>query len=124
MIETAIRNKLLESSEISALVSNRIYLSVLPQNATFPAISFFRVSNYRPHNLNTASPRFQFDCWATSYSVAMELADEVRKALHGQQGIFTNTQVIQGVYLSEEALYEPDTKLHHIALDMKIIYRD
>ena len=124
MIETTLRNILIADNKIKSLVSGRVYLGALPQNPVLPAISFFRVSNYRPHNLNTASPRFQFDCWVTSYSVAVELGDEIRKALHGKQGIFTGIQVVQGTYLSDDILYEPDTKIFHLALDAKIIYRD
>jgi hypothetical protein len=38
--------------------------------------------------------------------------------------IFTGIQVVQGTYLSDDILYEPDTKIFHLALDAKIIYRD
>jgi hypothetical protein len=124
MIELVIKNKMLARSQIVTLITDRIYYSVLPQNPTFPAISFFRVSNPRHHHIDVAYPRFQFDYWALTYSQAVELANEGRLALQREKGIFTGINVIQGVYLGEESLYEQDTKLYRISQDMKIIYRD
>jgi len=123
MIELAIKNILLARNAIIALVSNRIYYSILPQKPIYPAISFFRVSNFRQHNIDISSLRFQFDCWALTYAQAVQLANEIRLALQREKGIFSGFSIIQGVYLNEQYFYESDTKLHHIAVDMKIIYR-
>lgn len=122
MIELSIKNKLLARSEIVALVSTRIYYSILPQNPVLPAISFFKVSNYRPHDLDIALPRFQFDSWSTTYAQATQIANEIRLALQREKGTWTGMSIIQGIYLNEEMFYENDTKIYHIASDFNIIY--
>jgi hypothetical protein len=38
----------------------------------------------------TAYPRFQFDAWATSYSSAKAITDQVRAALNGFHGTITS----------------------------------
>jgi hypothetical protein len=122
-IEQAVQNKLLATSALTALVSTRIYYAVKPQTPTYPCISFFKVSNFRHHDIDVASPRFQFDVWSLSYIQAVQVANEIRLALQRERAVMSTIEVIQGVYLNEIDLYEPDTKLHHIALDMKILYR-
>lgn len=124
MIQTAIRNRLIARDEIKALVTNRIYYVHLPQNPTYPCISFFRVSNPRRHNLNVSNPRFQFDVWSTKYSEAVDLANQIRLALQREKGVWNGIPIIQGVYLNEQEFYENDTKLFHIASDYRIIYKE
>ncbi len=123
MIEIAISNKLLARSAIVALVVNRIYYLKLPQNPTYPAISFFKVSDVRKHDIDIASPRIQFDTWATSYLDAVRLSNEIRHALQREKGTFSGIKVIQGVYLNSEDMYEDDTKIYRVTSDYNIIYR-
>lgn len=122
-IEQAILNKLLARTQITALVSTRIYYAIKPQTPTYPCISFFRVSNIREHDIDVGKVYFQFDCWSLTYIQAVQVANEIRIALQREKSILDTIPIIQGVYLNEIDLYEPDTKLHHIALDMNIIYK-
>lgn len=119
-IEQAIKEFLL--TKIST-VGNRIYYSNLPQNPTYPAISFFRISNIRQHDIDSGSVYYQFDVWTLTYIQGVELAEQIRFALQREKSVINNIPVIQGVYLNEDDGYEPDTKLYHIAMDFKIIYR-
>lgn len=123
MIEEAVRKKLLASQDLRNLVGDRIYVLKLPQNPTYPAVTFFKASNPRHHDLDIAYPRFQFDVWAASYEAAKNVADEIRKALQREKGDWSGIKVIQGVYLNEIDLYEDDTKIYHIVSDYKIIYK-
>ena len=122
-IEQAIKNFLLTKIGITDLVGNRIYYSTLPQSPTYPAISFFRVSNIRQHDLDVGSIYYQFDVWTLTYIQGVELANEIRLALQREKGTMSGVPIIQGVYQNEDDGYEPDTKLYHIACDYKIIYR-
>lgn len=125
MIETAIRNKLLDRSEIQSLVSRRIYYKDLPQNPTYPAITFFLVSGTRHHDIDVGYPRYQFDSWAETYAQAVELARQIRLALQREKGTWGSYEVIQGVFLNEADVEEPDdSSLYHRASDFKIIYRE
>jgi hypothetical protein len=122
-LEQAIKTYLLTKTALTNLVSTRIYYSTLPQTPTYPAISFFKVSNIRQHDLDVGSGYYQFDVWTLTYIQGVEIANEIRLALQREKRNISGIEMIQGVYLNEIDLYEPDTKLHHIALDMKILYR-
>jgi len=122
-VEQAVKTFLLGKVSITNIVSTRIYYSVLPQTPTYPAISFFRVSNIRQHDIDIGSAYYQFDIWSLMYIQSVELANEIRKALQREKSIMSGIPIIQGVYQNEMDLYEPATKLFHIALDIKIIYR-
>lgn len=122
-IEQAIKEHLLTKTSITDLVGQRINYGMLPQGATYPYITFFRITNRVAHDIDSGSIYFQFDSWAQTYIGAVELASEIRLALQREKGILSGLPVIQGVYQNEGYSYESDTKLHHIATDMKIIYR-
>lgn len=66
-IFTHVRAYLLEPSELRTALGTRIYPVKLPQNPTFPALTFSRVSGVRHPSLkgraSLASPRYQFDIW-------------------------------------------------------------
>lgn len=124
-IEQAIKTFLATKTGITNLVSTRIYLEGhLPQSPTYPSLSFFKVSGFRHHDIDVASPRFQFDCWALTKTQSIQLADEVISALQRERNVLSGIEVIQGVYLNEFDLDEPDTKIYHRAVDFKIIYRE
>lgn len=122
-IEIAIKTYLSTKIGITNLVSTRIYYSTLPQTPTYPAISFFRISNIRQHDLDIGSVYYQFDCWSLTYIQSVELSNEIRLALQREKRVISGIPIIQGVFLNETDMYENDTKIFHVALDVKIIYR-
>ncbi len=124
MIQETLRKKLIRHEDLYNLVKERIYILKLPQNPTYPAITYFKVSSPRHHDLAVSYPRFQFDSWASSYSVARSVANEIRKAIQREKGIWDGIKVIQVVYLNESELYENDTKIYHIVTDFQILYRE
>jgi hypothetical protein len=84
MIEEDIYTALSGFAGLSALVSTRIYPKRAPQGATFPHVVYQRVSGARITNLDTESiqnPRYQFDCWSTSYDEAKAVAVQLEAAL-------------------------------------------
>jgi len=122
-IEQAIKTFLLTKTAITNIVSQRIYYSTLPQTPVYPAISFFRISNIRQHDLDVGSVYYQFDIWSLKYIQSVELSNEIRLALQREKSVMSGIPIIQGVFLNEQDFYENDTKLFHVALDFKIIYR-
>lgn len=69
-----------------ALISTRLYPQSIPQEPTLPAISYFRVDTpaIYVHNQATAiaeTPRFQYDCWATSHANMIAVADALKAEL-------------------------------------------
>lgn len=124
MFETDLRDYLVSYDDLNALVGSRIYPGVLPENPTYPAISYSLVSESRHHNIDVAYPRYQFSCFSPNYISAKNVATQVRKALQRYRGTMGSTQVIQGVFENEIELYDPTDKLYHVAVDMKLIFRE
>jgi hypothetical protein len=123
MIEESLRAKILADTDVTDDIGQRLYILKLPQSPTLPAVTYFKVSNPRHHDIDVAMPRYQFDIWAESYITARGVADNIRKALQRESGTWTGIRVIQAVYLGETDMYEDDTELYHVAQDYKIIYR-
>lgn len=124
-VHAAARKHLLDYPGMQTKVGQRIYWLRLPDNATYPAISFFRVSNPCDHLINRFTPRFQFDAWSLDPEEATEIAGMIRKAFQrfkGTMGGAGGTPIKQGVYDNMLEMYEPDTKLYHVLVDVFFIY--
>jgi hypothetical protein len=79
---------------IAAYVSGRVYHVEMPQNPTYPCITFQRFATPEvvyamggPCGFVTAL--IQLDCWAEKRKTARQLAIQVRLALSGFRGTFT-----------------------------------
>lgn len=88
-IEEGIASYLQAHAGLSALISTRVYINRIPQGATLPLVVFQRISTSRIITHDTsgltdlASPKFQFDAWATTYASAKAITDQIRAALNG-----------------------------------------
>lgn len=124
MFVTDLKDYLINYEPLKDLIGNRVYPGVLPAKPTLPAVSYFEVSGLRYHDIDVAFPRFQFSCFSPRYLEAKNVAKEIRHALQRFKGQIGDTNVIQGVFENQFELYENDTKLFNIAVDIKIIYRE
>lgn len=74
-------------SEVTALVSDRVYTE-LPQKPTFPAVRVFRWGGApvmsRPLHLDSAS--LQFDVWGGPKRTAWLIAETIRSVMHDLPG--------------------------------------
>jgi hypothetical protein len=105
-----------------ALVSNRVYAQFLPQDSTFPAITYSTISgvrNYHHSGQSYAEHRIQIDCWAEGYLEAKNVAVQVRTALSGYTGTFDSKSVMSCFLLNETNLYDMDTQLYRVILDFR-----
>lgn len=121
MIEAALVSILKADSAVTALVGTRIYPVQLPLNCTFPAISYFNVSD--PFQRITGYPRIQISCWAKDYAQVLNLKSAVETTLNGYSGIVNGVNIEMIAPLSAEDYYDSDTGIYHIPYDFKIIYR-
>jgi hypothetical protein len=124
-IHTAARLHLLNYPGIQSKVGSRIYWLRLPDSPTYPAISYFRVSNAGEHLVNTYSPRFQFDVWVKTAGEALDIAELIRKAFQRFKGIMGGAggkKINQGVHEDTREMYEPDTGLYHTSVDVFFHY--
>lgn len=126
-IETGIFDLLSNTSAVSTLVSARIYPLRLPQDPTYPAITYRRISGVRINNLLAASgrahPRFQIDCWGSTITSARAVATAVRQALNCYRGLMDD--VTASVHIENEIdLDEDDAKVYRVSQDYFISHTE
>jgi len=124
-IETGLYSHLTTDSDVSALVGTRVYPLKLPQGYTLPAISYQRVSGDRLATLSgptgRANPRFQIDCWASTYSGVRDLASKVRQALDGHKGGLGGEDDVGGISIEgDRDLFEENTEVFRVTMDFFI----
>lgn len=99
-IETGIFSKLNGKTP----AGERVYPLILPENCTFPALTYQRISTARDNTLDNAADtphsRFQISCWAETQLEAVALENAVRAALVGFTGLADDT-VIQSCTLED-----------------------
>jgi hypothetical protein len=131
MIESALRTRALSVAAVSALIGTRMYPGKLPQDPTYPAVTYTRISGPRLYShqgaTGLAEGRFQFDCWAASYSAAKSTAAAVRESLEGFRGT-VGSDVIASIFAVHEAdSYEPqegDEGDWRVSLDFWVRYEE
>ena len=89
--EEAVRKLLTDDTEVSELISSRVYAQHAPQKAPVPYIVYSRVSgDHLQHTTaasGLASTSIQLDMFGVTYSQAKDLGEEVRLALDGFSGV-------------------------------------
>lgn len=94
----------------STSAGSRVYPLLLPQDATFPAVTYQQISRTQEHaygvEAGVLSVRVQVDSWAESYAAARSLADEVAAALSRYNGTINGVTVRDIVLDNERELYE------------------
>ncbi len=100
MIEQGIEQRLMADAGVSALVGNRIYPVVLPENCSYPAITYQLITSHETYTndgpLGEVRARIQIDSWGKRYGQVKAVAQAVRVALNGFTG-----QLPDGTYVFE-----------------------
>lgn len=125
-IEADIYSSLTAHAGLSALIGTRLYPVLLPQNPTYPAVTYQRVSTPRAQAINgtvaSAGPRFQFAAWASTYSSAVSVAAQVRAALIAMSG---NIVTVYEVLLDgEREVWEDDPGVFRRDVDALILHSE
>jgi len=126
-IEEAVYAYLLGKTDITDIVSTRIYPVVLPQGVELPALTYMQVSNPVHHDVDIAYPRMQISSWAEDYADAKGLYNAVKEAMQRYKGVMgggSGVKVTQVVFLNSFDAYNQLTGIWHIPSDYKIIYRE
>jgi hypothetical protein len=93
----ALQAKLLSYSGVSTLIGQRMYPDVLIQKATFPAVTYTKISTSSEHGVSDvtrlAHSRFQFDCYGVSRNAANDIAHAIRRS-----GICAYQGTTAGIY--------------------------
>jgi hypothetical protein len=114
MIEDAMYSHLSTSTALTAIVGNRIYPMLMPQDPTLPAVTFQRISNGPQWSINGPcgldNPHMQVDCWTTSFAGSKALSDALRKAM-------ATAGTYSAVQLTDQDIYEVDTEIYRVSQD-------
>ena len=118
-----LRTFIIGDTAVQALISSRMYPTMLPQAVTLPALTYQVVSATRAptmrHNDNLPTKRIQIDAWSRSVDEARAVAEAIRALFHYyERGDITG---VQGVFLQDEREdYEPDTLLYRVSRDYMV----
>ena len=123
-IEAAITKHLTENAGVASVAAGRVYPKHLPQNPTYPAIVYHRISGPREHSHDGSSglahPRFQFDLYAASHVACKDLAEKLRLALDAFKGTMGGAGGVDvnGVFLEDDDDgYDDDFKVFWWRMD-------
>ncbi len=110
----------------STAAGARVHPEFLPQNVTYPAITYQRIST--PGRMRLDAPeslrnvRVQVDCYAGSIGAARSLADEVEAALDGHTGDMGG-QTIQLAFMLDRAdrsTQDGDRRDWRVSMDFEV----
>ena len=132
-VENAVRSRLNGFAGLTSLVASRIHPLTLPQNVTYPAVSYSKVSVERVRAMGAdpglALARFQVSCWATTYAAVRDVGEQVRAALQRWRGTVEGVVIQESFFenevdLFEPAVGEPTRGIYHRALDFTVIHEE
>jgi len=127
-LETAIYTRLAAYEGLTALISTRIYPMILPQNPTYPAVTYQRTDGVRESGMTTehgmAHPGIQIDSWDKTYAGAKAVATQVRGALQRWSSEAADPIVLDCFLESDGDNYEPDTGAYHVQQSWTIWHRE
>jgi len=129
-VEEGLVAELLADAGVSALVGTRVY-RLLPQNVTYPAIQYQRISAERFNTLDGPNDltqiRMQVDSWSDSYEQVKALATAVRQALNGVRNTL-GSQAVQHVYLvagdTDDVTIDGDRIDHRVTQDYMVLMQE
>lgn len=124
LLEAELTTAILADGGISALIDTRLYPAILPQNPTYPALTYFLVSNGRQATYTGAGlkhPRYQFDAFAETYGAAAELIDAVKQFMPTTSATWGSTLVSCATQEDERDLpWEDDPEIYRRMIDYKL----
>jgi hypothetical protein len=107
---------------------DRVYSLVLPQNPTYPAISFQQISAARTHAMGSDGPlvrvRMQVNNWGRTYADARTLAGEVLARLSRFKGTSAGIQILDVLLDNELDTYEMDAEARRVIQDYTIFVEE
>ena len=114
MIETELYTALTADTTIYAVTSSRIYPLLMPQDPTFPAITYERISSNKVNGLDgyldMDNAHIMLNIWATRYDTAKELAEDVHDRMN-------KTTAFRSILVNDLDGYDIDTGLYVVSQD-------
>lgn len=123
-LHKALYSRLSTYAGLTALVSIRIYPVVAPQDVTNPYVTYQAISTKRESCMGSdtgdVAARVQISAWSASYEEARSVIDQVRLALQRWSGTEASVTIKASFIETDNDLYEPDTRLFQIPMDVMI----
>lgn len=116
-------------SNAATSAGTRFYPNSLRQNVVLPACRYFRVSNPQDHSHSGVSalnrPRFQIDCYGSTYLAAVQLAKELQVLLDGYRGSM-GTHKVSAAFMEDAGKddHDPETGRHRVGIDIVIWHKE
>ena len=119
----AIGYKLLNNSEITAVVGDNIYHGLRPESGD-PCINYFEVSYEPMHNGVVERAHYQISCRANEPGTAQDLARMVCTLFHNMHEVVGTFDIQSATVENKMLLTEPDTNLYHVPVDVFFVYNE
>lgn len=114
------------STQTGALIGDRLYPLNLPQNPTYPAVTYQQITGQltstgqsEPGDLEDAL--YQFDGYATSHKAAKALAGAIRADLSGYQGTLSGIKVTC-LFQNEYDFWGAEAGVWRVTLEFKLLF--
>lgn len=129
--EAALEARAIAYAGLTALIGTtptRFYPNTLPQAGTLPAVVYQRLPGQRVRAMTADTglvrARFWVHVYATTYASAKAVAAQVIAAFNRYSGTSGST-VVQNIEVDDgQDSYDPDTRQHHVTLDLAMDYQE
>jgi hypothetical protein len=123
-----IHTRMSNYANLTALVSTRIYHSILPQNTPYPAVTYQTISGGEQiHTMNSdaghpAHPRIQVSSWGLTQESAENVAAQVSACLKDFSGAMGNSTVQRIFQETSEPIYiySIEAKIYQVIHDFTV----
>lgn len=126
-IEEGLYSWLTGNADISALCGDRVYPDKLPQEPTYPAMTYQRITTGLPmaHDgpLDLENARFQFNCLGLTPKAARTLANTLKQELAGFRGTMGDVSVHGAFLLNQISDFEDEAEVYRAIVDFRINYK-
>jgi len=122
MIGKVIYGKLSQESTVVAIVGQKIYPDLTPQDVQYPFCVYTIVNStpvdFKDGQSNLEEVQFQIDCYTQSYDTTQELANNVRNSLDRFTGTVNGIDVQTIKYMSSDSqVYNPTLNVYWMSVD-------
>lgn len=108
---------------LKGYVGNRVYPLTMPENPTYPCMTYQQISHVNDPTVNVSYPTFQLDIWTQTYKENTELRDTIVNGIDRKKTVLL-TYPIRVRYLDYFCDFESDTNLFHGVLDIQVFYKE
>lgn len=124
MIEEGLTTRLTDDAGLSALIAGRVYALLAPQKVPLPFVVFSKITDVLSGTYCAQDPMvqgyYQFDSYASSFRVALQVADALKASLIDFRGAMGGTHVASIRQEGEVQLLDPEPGLYRVSTTLII----